>query len=130
MDFLFFSTLFYFVTAIYRGQERSLLEAGKYGGASAERTFFMPADADEPVRAFRKWYNSRGGGGPTWAQVRAILSGTGRNQRGHGYTPGIDYVCPLLVDIGCPRGWIYNVPRGWMMYATGDGFIMSTGDGL
>ncbi|CAN0108768.1 unnamed protein product [Ascophyllum nodosum] len=49
-------------------QERFLLKAGKHGGASAERTYFMPADSDEPIRAFRKWYNSRGGGGPAWVE--------------------------------------------------------------
>lgn len=29
----------------------------------------MPTDADAPVRAVRKWLNSRGGGGPPWAPV-------------------------------------------------------------
>ncbi|CAM9572366.1 unnamed protein product [Laminaria digitata] len=28
----------------------------------------MPTAADTPIRAFRKWYNSRGGSGPQWAK--------------------------------------------------------------
>lgn len=56
-----------------RLQERALVKEGKHGSADAERTFFMPTDADAPVRACRKWYNSRGGGGPPWARVSQIV---------------------------------------------------------
>ncbi|CAN0542999.1 unnamed protein product, partial [Laminaria digitata] len=38
------------------------MSAGHQGGAKAERTFYMPTDADAPVRALRRWYNGRGGG--------------------------------------------------------------------
>ncbi|CAB1112705.1 unnamed protein product [Ectocarpus sp. CCAP 1310/34] len=49
-------------------QERYLLNAGQQGVKQPERTFYMPTQADVTIRAFRKWYNSRGGGGPPWAQ--------------------------------------------------------------
>ncbi|CAM9819899.1 unnamed protein product, partial [Ectocarpus sp. 4 AP-2014] len=49
-------------------QERFLINAGQQGVKQPERTFYMPTQADVTIRAFRKWYNSRGGGGPPWAQ--------------------------------------------------------------
>ena len=40
----------------------------------------MPTDSDVAVRAFRRWFNSRGGGGVTWAKVRKRRKG-GKNGR-------------------------------------------------
>ncbi|CAN0523482.1 unnamed protein product, partial [Scytosiphon promiscuus] len=48
-------------------QERFLAGANQQAVKRPESTYFMPAAADAPVRAFRKWYNSRGGSGPQWA---------------------------------------------------------------
>lgn len=50
-----------------------LSAAGEHGVADPERTFFMPTDADFPVRAFRRWYKKRAGGSPDWAEVRKSL---------------------------------------------------------
>lgn len=53
-------------------QERSLLSKGKQGIPQPERTYYMPASTDTTVRAFRQWYNTRAGGGPTWPAVRSF----------------------------------------------------------
>lgn len=57
-------------------KERDLAGKGKGGKrwSNADRTFFMPTDADGVVRAFQKWYSSRGQGGPKWAEVRCCVS--------------------------------------------------------
>lgn len=60
------------------------MEAGKTGSSeqkNTERTFYMPTDADAPVRAFRKWYNSRGAGSPSWATVRASIIRSGGQEK-------------------------------------------------
>eukprot|EP00752_Nemacystus_decipiens_P001793 g1732.t1 len=48
--------------------ERSLADADKRGVKQAEKTYYMPTETDMNIRAFRRWYNSRGGEGPTWAE--------------------------------------------------------------
>lgn len=53
---------------LLHAQERFLADADQQGVKRPESTYFMPAAADAPVRAFRKWYNSRGGSGPQWAK--------------------------------------------------------------
>lgn len=58
-------------------QERFLADADEKGVAQPEKTYYMPTDADTPVRAFRKWYNTKGDGGPTWAKVREGECGQG-----------------------------------------------------
>ena len=50
-------------------QERFLAGAEEQGVKRPESTYFMPTAADTPIRAFRSWYNSRGGSGPQWAKV-------------------------------------------------------------
>ncbi|CAM9927265.1 unnamed protein product [Scytosiphon promiscuus] len=49
-------------------QERFLLGADQQGVKRPESTFFMPTTSDKTIQAFRKWYNSRGAGGPPWAK--------------------------------------------------------------
>eukprot|EP00903_Cladosiphon_okamuranus_P006404 g6269.t1 len=49
-------------------QERFLADAGERGVEQPEKTFYMPTASDTPIRRFRHWYHSRGGGGPTWAK--------------------------------------------------------------
>lgn len=61
-------------------QERFLHDAGQQGVKRADRTYYMPTDSDVAVRAFRRWFNSRGGGGVTWAKVSKRRKG-GKNGR-------------------------------------------------
>lgn len=70
----------------FHAQERFLADANEQGVKRPEKTYYMPTDADTPIRAFRKWYNSRGGGGPTWAKVREV-TGIGQEANASRGTP-------------------------------------------
>ncbi|KAK9908684.1 hypothetical protein WJX75_001402 [Coccomyxa subellipsoidea] len=45
-------------------QERLLAETSRNGESSWRKNYYMPAQADRLVAAFRKWLDERGGGGP------------------------------------------------------------------
>lgn len=57
-------------------QERFLLGADQQGVKRPESTFYMPTTSDKTIQAFRKWFNSRGAGGPPWAKVNQTGGGS------------------------------------------------------